>query len=147
MTERFIKTPEDGYWLDRASIKKVEELRGAKYMGYWCTMNPKGFWNEQPVDVFYQPNPDLEQGHSHYFGIFIKENSVFICDAASAFSETIGGIITEDGEVLVSRYRHDYVTKEGGYMIDGGRDYMKASLHQTVAVNVKDGEFIIGGFY
>lgn len=143
----FIKTPEEGYWLDRASIKKVEELRGAKYMGYWCTMNPKGFWNEQPVDVFYQPNPDLEQGHSHYFGLFIKENSVFICDAASAFSETIGGIITEDGEVLVSRYRHDYVTKEGGYMIDGGRDYMKASLHQTVAVNVKDGEFIIGGFY
>ena len=36
----FIKTPEEGYWLDRASIKKVEELRGAKYMGYWCTMNP-----------------------------------------------------------------------------------------------------------
>lgn len=147
MTERFIKTPEDGYWLDQASIKKVEEIRSAKYMGYWCTKRSDGSWNEQPVDVFYQPNPDLAQGHSHYFGIFIRDNSIYICDAASAFSETIGGIVCDDGEVLVSRYRHDYVTKEGGYMIDGGRDYLKASLHSTIAVNVKDGEFIIGGFY
>lgn len=144
---RFIKTPEDGYWIGRDSIKKIEDIKGAKYMGYWCTKHSKGFWNEQPVDVFYQPNPDLEQGHSHYFGIFVRDNSVFICDAASAFSETIGGIMCDDGEVLVSRYRHDYVTKDGGYMIDGGRDYLRSSLHPTISVEVKDGEFVFGGVY
>ena len=143
----FIKTPEDGYWIGRDSIKRIEEIKGAKYMGYWCTKHSKGFWNEQPVDVFYQPNPDLEQGHSHYFGIFVRDNSVFICDAASAFSETIGGIMCGDGEVLVSRYRHDYVTKDGGYMIDGGRDYLRSSLHPTISVEVKDGEFVFGGVY
>lgn len=147
MVERFIKTPEDGYWITRDSIKKIEDIKGAKYMGYWCTKHSKGFWNEQPVDVFYQPNPDLEQGHSHYFGIFLLNDSVFICDATSAFSETIGGIMCEDGEVLVSRYRHDYVTKEGGYMIDGGRDYLRSSLHPTISIEVKDGEFVFGGVY
>ena len=144
----FINTPKDGFYFNEKQIKIAEEKYGAKYMGYWCTKRPDGnSWNERPVDVFYQPNPNLELGHKHYFGLLIQDGILYITDATSAFSETIGGIITEDGEVLVSRFRHDYVTKEGGYMIDGGRDYLRSSLHPTISVEVKDGEFVFGGVY
>lgn len=147
MADYFINTPTDGYHFNEAQIKKIEELKDAKYMGYWCTKRLDGSWNERPVDVFYQPNPNVELGHKHYFGMFVQNGSVWICDATTAFEEAIGGIITEDGEVLVSRFRHDYVTKEGGYMIDGGRDYLRSSLHPTICVEVKDGEFVFGGVY
>lgn len=143
--EYYINTPKDGYWIKEDGIKKVENLRSAKYMGYWCTKRLDGeSWNEQPVDVFYQPNPNYDLGHSNYFGLFFRNNSLFINDAQSAFSEPINGIICDDGEVLVSRYRHDYVSKNGR-MIDGGRDYTRCSLHDGILVEVKDGEFIFVG--
>lgn len=143
----FITTPTDGYHFTESQIKTIEELKDAKYMGYWCTKRMDGSWNERPVDVFYNADPNLELGHKHYFGMFIQDGVIYITDATSAFSETIGGIMCEDGEVLVSRYRHDYVTKDGGYMIDGGRDYLRASLHPTISIEVKDGEFVFGGVY
>jgi hypothetical protein len=100
--------------------------------------------------VFYQPNPDTSAGHTHYFGMFIKTDpysgegsgSVYITEASSAFSDPIAGILTDDGEVIVSRYRHDYVEKDGR-MIDGGRDYVRASMHPTVNITVDGDQFVI----
>ena len=139
----FIKTPKDGYWIKEDGIKKAEELYGAKYMGYWCTKRLNGeSWNDNPVDVFYQPNPDIENGHKHYFGLFIQNGSLYITDATSAFSDPITGIETNDGEVIVSRFRHDYVEKDE-YMIDGGRDYFRTSGGPVVQVRVEGSEFFI----
>ena len=138
----FIETPTDGYHFTEAQIKIIEDLKGAKYMGYWCTKRPSdGSWNERPVDVFYQPNPDIEQGHKHYFGVFVQ-GGIMITDATSAFSEPIIGSVCEDGEVIVSRYRHDYVAKKGA-MIDGGRDYTRTNMCPTAKVTVYGGEFVI----
>ena len=138
----FVKIPEDGYWFKSAGIRKIEEKYGANYMGYWCTRNRYGGWNESPVDVFYQPNPDTSKGHTHYFGMFMRDSSVYITEASTAFSDPISGILTDDGEVIVSRYRHDYVSK-GNYMIDGGRDYTRSSMHPTVMVTVDRNQFVI----
>jgi hypothetical protein len=138
----FINTPKDGYYFSQGQIRVIEEKYGAKYMGPWCTQRLKGGWNERPVDVFYQPNPDIEKGHKHYFGMLVQDGTVWITDATSAFSDTITGIICEDGEVIVSRYRHDYIEKDGR-MIDGGRDYVRASLHPSASITVVDGEFVI----
>jgi hypothetical protein len=140
----FIKTPTDGYWLNEAGIKKTEELYGAKYMGFWCTKRSDGNWNDTPVEVFYQPNPDTEKGHNHYFGLFKRMGNgvLFITDATSAFSDPIMGIETDDGEVIVSRYRHDYVEKDK-YMIDGGRDYLRTSGGPFVRIRVEGPEFVI----
>ncbi len=139
----FIKPLEAGYHFGPKQIAIIEEKYGAKYMGYWCTKSVNGdWWNERPVDVFYQPNPDRAKGHTNYFGMFTQDGMVWITNAESAFSEPITGVITEDGEVLVSRYRHDYVSKDG-YMIDGGRDYLRCSLSPLANIIVKDGEFII----
>lgn len=146
----FVKIPENGYWFKKDGIRKIEEKYGARYMGYWCTKSPNGNWNESPVDVFYQPNPDTSLGHTNYFGMFIKTDpytgkstgSVYITEASSAFSDPIAGIPTDDGEVIVSRYRHDYVEK-GPYMIDGGRDYTRSSMHSTVKITVDGDKFVI----
>lgn len=146
----FVKIPEDGYWFKQAGIQKIEQKYGAKYMGYWTIKNSYGNWNDSPVDVFYQPNPDTSKGHTHYFGMFVKTDpftgestgNVYITEASSAFSDPISGIVTDDGEVIVSRYRHDYVTK-GNYMIDGGRDYTRSSMHPTVMVTVSGDQFVI----
>jgi hypothetical protein len=144
MSKMFIKTPEEGYHLTKSGITRAEAHYGAKYMGYWVTKKPDGQWNETPVDVFYQPNPDLSKGHSHYFGLFLnkRDGRPYITDAKFAFSETIVGILTDNGEVIVSRYRHDFVQK-GGHFIDGGRDYTRSSGGKFVNVTVKDGEFVL----
>lgn len=146
----FVKIPEDGYWFKSAGIRKIEEKYNAKYMGYWCTKRPSGGWNESPVDVFYVENPDTSKGHTNYFGMFIKTDpytgestgSVYITEASTAFSEPIAGIPTDDGEVIVSRYRHDYVEKDGR-MIDGGRDYTRSSMHPTVTITVAGNQFVV----
>ncbi len=141
MSTMFIKTP--SFYFSPDAIAVIEKQYGAKYMGYWAIRLESG-WSDTPVDVFYQPNPDVSKGHSHYFGMFRPyKGQVMITDAASAFSEPITGLLTEDGEVLVSRFRHDYVTK-GPYMIDGGRDYLRTSGGadgKLVKVTVVDGEF------
>jgi len=129
----FVKIPENGYWFKKDGIRKIEEKYGAMYMGYWCTKSPNGNWNESPVDVFYQPNPDTSLGHTNYFGMFIKTDpctgkstgSVYITEASSAFSDPIAGIPTDDG------------------MIDGGRDYTRSSMHSTVKITVDGDKFVI----
>jgi len=132
---------EDGYHFDARGIATIEQRYGAKYMGYWCTKNSRGGWNEQPVDVFYQPNPNKELGHSHYFGMFRTiDGQVMITDAASCFSEPLTGAVCDDEEVIVSRYRHDYIKKKGA-MIDGGRDYTRTSTGKLIHVNVVGSEF------
>jgi hypothetical protein len=140
----FLKTPEHGYHFDSDKIKIIENHYGAKYLGYWTVKWSENLgWSSFPVDVFYQPNPDVSKGHTHYFGMHISERGdLMISNAESAFSEPITGILTDDDEVIVSRYRHDFVVKEG-YMIDGGRDYTRSSGGKFVTINVKDGEFVI----
>lgn len=138
----FIKTPENGYHFDKNGIVKIEDFYGAKYMGYWAIRGANGNWSKRPVDVFYQPNPDISKGHSHYFGMYLDTPGAMIVNAESAFSEPITGILTDDGEVIVSRYRYDCVVKEN-YMIDGGRDYTRSSGDKFVTVTVNNGEFIL----
>jgi hypothetical protein len=137
-----LELPTQGYHFNAEGISKIEDKYGAKYLGFWCTKRLDGSWNETPVDVFHQPNPDTSKGHSEYFGMFRRGEGVWITNAESAFSEPMTGVICDDGEVLVSRYRHDYRTK-CDRMIDGGRDYTRRSLHPTATVTVVDGNFVI----
>ena len=144
MNTMFIKTPEDGCHFIDEEIAAIAKHYGARYMGPWSILR-QSVWTIDPVDVFYQPNPDVSKGHSHYFGMFRTfEGQAMITNAESAFSEPITGLLTNDGEVLVSRYRYDYVEK-GPYMIDGGRDYLRTSGSNAdgklVKVTVVDGEF------
>lgn len=130
------------YHLNEKAIKKVEESHNAKYLGCWAVKTRSGNWSDEPVEVFYQANPDTAKGHTHYFGLYYQPyDQLMICNAESAFSEPITGIVDMD-EVYVSRYRHDFVETPSGYIIDGGRDYFKGTIgEQFVSVSIKDGEF------
>ncbi len=140
----FLKIPEHGYHFTNDKIKIIENHYGAKYLGYWAVKwSERLGWSSFPVDVFYQPNPDVSKGHTHYFGMYISERGdLMISNAESAFSEPIAGILTESGEVIVSRYRHDYVQKDG-QVIDGGRDYVRSSGGKFVNITMKDGVFVL----
>jgi hypothetical protein len=139
----YIKTPENGYHFDKDGIVNIEDFYGAKYMGYWAIYGSADYsWSEIPVDVFYQPNPNVSKGHSHYFGMYRDGLKAMITNAESAFSDLITGILTDDGEVIVSRYRRDFVLK-GNYFIDGGRDYIRSSGGEFVNITVKNGEFVL----
>lgn len=124
------------FHFSKENIKIIEEKYKATHMGFWCTKSPRGNWNETPVDVFHQPNPDVSKGHTNYFGMFRQgqDGTVYITDAASAFSEPITGAIV-NGEVIVSRYRHHYLSR-GGRFVDGGRDYLRTNIDSNL-VNVK----------
>ena len=141
----YINTPTNGFHFSTDQIKVIEEMYKAKYMGYWATQRRDGSWNDMPVDVFYQPYPDLVRGHSHYFGMYrdTYTDETMITDAKSAFSVPMVGLLTEDGEVIVSRYRHEYVAK-GDNFIDGGRDYVRSNTNSSmVVVTVDKDQFVI----
>lgn len=142
----FIEHDPEGYHFSALNIKTIEELKDAKYIGYWCTKRLGGGWNEMPVDVFYVENPDRSQGHSNYFGMFrTHDKQVMITNAESCFSKPLVGAVCDDGEVIVSRYRHDYVEKKGA-MIDGGRDYVRSNGCKTVRVELNGAEFTFSEF-
>ncbi len=130
-------------WLSKAGIELAEKQYNAKYMGGWCIKDKHGNWSELPVDVFYQPNPNRELGHSHYFGLFGRGNEIMITDAQSAFSKVPLLGILEDGLVYVSRFRHDAVATPLGKFIDGGRDYIHSNFAGNfIKVSVYDHEFV-----
>ena len=132
----------DPYYFTGEGIKKIESMKDATYMGYWCGKSPSGGWNERPIDVFYVQEPDTDKGHTNYFGMLVQGDRLLITDASSCFSEPMTGIVEQD-IVYVSRYRHDFVQTPAGQIIDGGRDYYKGSVgSKTVTVSVKDGEFL-----
>lgn len=130
------------FYFTEKGIEQIESMRDATYMGYWCGRTKDGNWAERPLDVFYQPNPDVEAGHTNYFGLLLNNlKQVMITDASSCFQEAITGIV-EDGVVYVSRYRHDFVQTPSGSSIDGGRDYTKTSVPvDTVEVVVNGATF------
>lgn len=136
------------YWFHAEQIRTIEEKYQARYLGFWCIKDAQGRWSDTPVEVFYQSEPDLSQGHSHYFGMFVnRDQQVMITDARSAFSEPMTGILLKTGEVLVSRYTHDYRVQEG-HSIDGGRDYLRTGgSSDLVSVTVHDGEFVFESEY
>lgn len=138
--------PTNSYnFANESYIRAISRQYNAKYLGSWTIKNSMGNWSERPVEVFYVTDPDRSKGHSNYFGIFTRANDIVICNAESAFSEPITGIL-EDDLVYVSRYRHDYVATPKGSIIDGGRDYLRvpALIKGSSFVTIRniDGEFI-----
>ena len=122
----------------------------AVHMGFHCVRNTPTTWLNDAVPVFWQPCPDVSKGHSHYFA-FARERhgKIVILDGSSAFEEGIQGVIADDGEIIYSRYRNDYVvSQDGSVFIDGGRDYTKTNVlnpERTVTMTVSGPNFRIDG--
>lgn len=142
------------YWFTKEQIEVAEKKYNAKYMGYWSIKDKNNQWTTNPVEVFYQPNPDVAKGHSSYFGLYVKYDysdvdnfkpTVFICDAKSAFEEPIMAFIEND-IIYASRYRNDFTTTPEGKILDGAREYTRINFEtksKLVKVTVDKDSFII----
>ncbi len=119
-------------------LEKVEAHYGAKYVCETCLQGRGGGWVNSSVSIFYQADPSkVPDGGSQWFGLFLKrvnpvdeDNPVqlHIVNAISAVEKDIEGIIAENGDVIYSRFRHDYRwSPDESVMIDGGRDYTRTS--------------------
>ncbi len=64
-----------------------------------------------------------------------------ITNAITATETIITGIKAQNGEIIYSRYRHDYrESKDGSVFIDGGRDYTRHSGGELVELKIINGE-------
>ena len=59
-------------------------------------------------------------------GFETRPSKLMICNAISAVEHPIWGVVAENGDVIYSRFRHDYRwSPDKSVMIDGGRDYTR----------------------
>ena len=124
-------------------VDAVEQHYNGKFIGDFCIKTSDRYWSEQPWAIFYNPNPPKPE-YSNYFAINVRDRSIIITDGQSAFDEPITGIVADDGEIIFSRYRHNFVTsKDGSVWIDGGRDYTRSSMGRFIQINVHEGQFVI----
>lgn len=133
------------YNFDLKSVSTIEKkYPGSSYIGVWQHFQ-NGYWTDNILDVFYDPKPAFELGHSHYFGFFRDySGKLFVTKAESIFKNTftgIKGLINE--KYYLSSHRHDYQDCGAAGFIDGGRDYIRYDPTKAVDVKIicEDGMF------
>jgi hypothetical protein len=129
----------------KAEALYAERSGGAvRFIGSLTVPARNGVWTERPAHVFWQEKPEKPE-YSHYFGLFsgVRHGSdgdsvtVYICDGRSVAEGDWDGMMADDGEIIFSRYRHDYRTsRDGSAMVDGGRDYFKCRGAAPVKLRV-----------
>lgn len=76
---------------------------------------------DRAVDVFYNPKPDIESGHTNYFTVYVRDGHAYISDASYVTDILLSGIVDDDGDIMYARYQHDFrYTKDQKYGVDGG---------------------------
>jgi hypothetical protein len=133
------------YVLTKEGVKKVEELKNAKWL---LDTEHKGV----PVSVFWQDVPHPKG--SNFFALYYYDaggvDTLMIIDGAFITKQKIKAVMLLNGDVIYSRYRHDYF-EHRGIAIDGGRDYLKVSgdPHKWCEVGVrvtKSGDVMVGHY-
>ena len=108
------------------NIVYIEDSFSAKYVGEFAIKANGAGWTTFPVSVFYTETPHPEG--SNYFGIILEGNNSLICNAISVVEETWTGLLNkETNNVVYSAFGHDFQRLDGLF-IDGGKDYIRATL-------------------
>jgi hypothetical protein len=128
------------------NIAIIEKTRNAK----WVIDTEKPEHSNLVVSIFYQEEAYPETG-SHYFGLYKTPKAgptpetawqLMITDGAWIEDLKIDTVEAANGDVIFSRYRHDYRTSpDGSVFIDGGRAYTRSPLGVHVnPLTIKKGE-------
>jgi hypothetical protein len=123
----------------RVPIAYVEEKYNCHWVGQLPLKDKYGNWQtDSCADIYYHENPP--NGYSKYLGIILRDVA-YITSGASAVEGEFTGIVADDGEIIYSRYDHDYrVSTDGSVWIDGGRSYTRCLAGSTyVRLHVVDG--------
>lgn len=136
MVTPWINMGERPNWLN---IPRVEAAYGklgvCRFVGMLCLKQGKGF-TDSPVAVFWQEKPALSE-YSNYFGITTRHSEALIMSAASVAEGFWEGRMSKTGEVLFSRFRHDYrQSRDATVVVDGGRDYFRGRGGTPVLLRV-----------
>jgi|TARA_B110000908_G_scaffold165591_1_gene215293 hypothetical protein len=128
--------------------KRIEDLYSKKdgiAVKYVCTTDLLA--SDLPVDIFYRETPHPEFGN-RYFGIyknpFANDAKVMITNADAIETSgryQFGMVQDKDGKYWYSRSHHECLFLDGN-MIDGGREYVRATGEVTT-FRVKNGELLI----
>ena len=116
-------------------LAKIEAHYESTYVCESCVKNRDGSWANQSVSIFYQADlAKVPEGGSQWFGLFFRQElpdenaptQLFVVNAISAVENDIVGVVADNGDVIYSKYRHDYRhSPDGSVWIDGGRDYTR----------------------
>lgn len=129
-----MKLIREPYLFSPEQVKKIEELRNARWL---LDTEHKG----HPVSVFWQD--EAHPNGSNFFALYYKNVpwELMITDGAFILDQSIRGIMLPSGNVIYSRYVHDFFEREG-VAIDGGRSYTRvvgdSSLYRFVTIRVTE---------
>lgn len=105
-------------------VKAIEDKFNALYVGEFPALAQPGWYTSVPCRVFFSKTPDYTKGHKDYFGILSDNEGIRIFSMQWIKDKEIIGVVADDGEVIISRYRHDFkYSTDGSVCIDGGFDY------------------------
>jgi len=139
--------------LSQEEVARVEKEYNATYICDMCLMDDDGNYSNFPASYFYAKEAHPEG--SNYFALFPKINylgeceAIMICDGIRITDRIFTGIVAENGDVVYSQYRHDFVeSPDGSVNIDGGLEYLKAGFQpgtkpKYVNLEVQGSELVI----
>ena len=115
-------------FLKEENIKTIEREYNAKYVLETDLLGKDQysgatFWGNRPAAIFY-----TEEAHprgSNYFALYFRGDTLMITDGLPSIKDVVFMGLEAEGEVIYSRYRHDFREGKNGAFVDGGRDYFK----------------------
>lgn len=113
----------DYYKLDENKVAKIEKLRNCRYVCEW-NVKQDGKIHDEPMLIFWNDTPH-PQG-SNWMALFHYNREWYVRDGISASHLPIGCVVSNDKQVLFSKYNHDFRSSEDGSVtVDGGRGYTR----------------------
>jgi hypothetical protein len=137
MAERWINRGKS--ILSPEALRRIEQHHAVVYLGDFAVPLTNGNWSDQPYPVFWQEilkQPD----HKHYITIYPDGDDFYIADATGVAAHAWDAVPAQSGEVIYSRFHHDYrESHDGSVFVDGGADYFRCGgvLHDTRRLQIR----------
>jgi len=127
------------YW-DWVYLEKFEENYNAKFV---CesSIKTKNGWRDASSLIFYSEVPHPNGSNYMAFSYDYIKDEYVVSDGISVANIEISGVVADNGDVIYSRFRHDYrFSKDKSVWIDGGRDYTRSCAGKSVIMMIIDGQ-------
>ena len=123
----------DGIWYDASpdfhgvtpeGIRKIEESRSCRYVCEWNIFTDRGSASPAPRMIFW--NDVAHPRGSNWMSLWNDGGSYYVGDGITASRLPIQAYVSDDGQAVFSKYRHDFrSSRDGTITVDGGREYTK----------------------
>jgi hypothetical protein len=123
----------DGIWYDACpsyhgltaeGIRAVEEKRSCRYVCEWHIIDSRGEIHESPMMLFWN-DVSHPQG-SNWMALYHTGGGWYVRDGITASRLPTQAYVSDDGEAVFSKHRHDLrSSRDGTITVDGGRSYTR----------------------